>query len=32
MPISQQMRAVLYEGKSPQLAVEQLMSRSLKRE
>jgi glycerol-3-phosphate dehydrogenase (NAD(P)+) len=32
MPIAQQMRAVLYEGKPPRKAVEELMLRSLKRE
>jgi glycerol-3-phosphate dehydrogenase (NAD(P)+) len=32
MPIAQQMRAVLYEAKSPRNAVEELMSRRLKRE
>jgi glycerol-3-phosphate dehydrogenase (NAD(P)+) len=32
MPIALQMRAVLYEGRSPREAVEQLMSRTLKRE
>jgi glycerol-3-phosphate dehydrogenase (NAD(P)+) len=32
MPIALQMRAVLYEGKPPRDAVEQLMSRTLKRE
>lgn len=32
MPIAQQMRAVLYEGKAPQEAVDELMLRSLKRE
>jgi glycerol-3-phosphate dehydrogenase (NAD(P)+) len=32
MPIALQMRAVLYEGKPPREAVEQLMSRTLKRE
>lgn len=32
MPIAEQMRAVLYEGKSPRAAVEELMLRSLKRE
>jgi glycerol-3-phosphate dehydrogenase (NAD(P)+) len=32
MPIAFQMRAVLYEGRAPQAAVEELMSRSLKRE
>jgi len=32
MPISLQMRAVLYEGKPPREAVDQLMLRSLKRE
>jgi glycerol-3-phosphate dehydrogenase (NAD(P)+) len=32
MPIAAQMRAVLYEGKPPRLAVDQLMLRSLKRE
>lgn len=32
MPIAEQMRAVLYEGKAPRAAVEELMLRSLKRE
>ncbi len=32
MPIAQQMRAVLYEGRTPRAAVEELMSRRLKRE
>jgi glycerol-3-phosphate dehydrogenase (NAD(P)+) len=32
MPIARQMRAVLYEGKSPRDALEELMLRSLKRE
>ncbi len=32
MPIAQQMRAVLYEGKPPREAVEELMLRRLKRE
>jgi len=32
MPIARQMRAVLYEGKPPREAVDQLMLRSLKRE
>jgi glycerol-3-phosphate dehydrogenase (NAD(P)+) len=32
MPIAQQMRAVLYEGKPPRTAVEELMLRTLKRE
>jgi glycerol-3-phosphate dehydrogenase (NAD(P)+) len=32
MPIAREMRAVLYEGKSPRQAVEDLMLRSLKRE
>jgi glycerol-3-phosphate dehydrogenase (NAD(P)+) len=32
MPIAQQMRAVLYEGKPPRDGVEELMLRSLKRE
>ncbi|HYG61361.1 MAG TPA: NAD(P)H-dependent glycerol-3-phosphate dehydrogenase [Thermoanaerobaculia bacterium] len=32
MPITQQMVAVLYEGKDPRLAVEQLMTRELKAE
>jgi glycerol-3-phosphate dehydrogenase (NAD(P)+) len=32
MPIAQQMRAVLYEGKLPREAVGELMLRSLKRE
>ena len=32
MPITQQMRAVLYEGKAPGEAVDELMLRSLKRE
>lgn len=32
MPIAEQMRAVLYEGKPPREAVEELMQRSLKRE
>jgi len=32
MPIALQMRAVLYEGKSPREAVDELMLRSLKRE
>jgi glycerol-3-phosphate dehydrogenase (NAD(P)+) len=32
MPIAEQMRAVLYEGKSPRAAVDELMLRSLKRE
>jgi glycerol-3-phosphate dehydrogenase (NAD(P)+) len=32
MPIAEQMRAVLYEGKPPREAVEELMLRSLKRE
>jgi glycerol-3-phosphate dehydrogenase (NAD(P)+) len=32
MPIAEQMRAVLYEGKSPRAAVDDLMLRSLKRE
>jgi len=32
MPIAEQMRAVLYEGKSPREAVEELMLRTLKRE
>ncbi len=30
--VSEQMKAVLYEGRSPRQAVEQLMLRSLKRE
>ena len=32
MPIAEQMRAVLYEGKSPRTALDDLMLRSLKRE
>jgi glycerol-3-phosphate dehydrogenase (NAD(P)+) len=32
MPIAEQMRAVLYEGKSPRAAVDDLMLRTLKRE
>jgi glycerol-3-phosphate dehydrogenase (NAD(P)+) len=32
MPIARQMKAVLYEGKPPREALEQLMLRSLKRE
>ena len=32
MPIAQQMRAVLHQGKEPQAAVDELMLRSLKRE
>jgi glycerol-3-phosphate dehydrogenase (NAD(P)+) len=32
MPIAEQMRAVLHEGKSPRVAVDELMLRSLKRE
>jgi glycerol-3-phosphate dehydrogenase (NAD(P)+) len=32
MPIAEQMRAVLYDRKSPRTAVEELMLRSLKRE
>jgi glycerol-3-phosphate dehydrogenase (NAD(P)+) len=32
MPIAEQMRAVLHEGKSPRVAVDDLMLRSLKRE
>jgi glycerol-3-phosphate dehydrogenase (NAD(P)+) len=32
MPIAEQMRAVLYDGKSPRAAAEELMLRSLKRE
>jgi len=32
LPISSQMRSVLYEGKPPREAVDELMSRSLKRE
>ena len=32
MPIAEQMRAVLYEGRSPREAVDALMIRSLKRE
>ena len=32
MPIAEQMRAVLYEGRSAREGVEQLMLRSLKRE
>jgi glycerol-3-phosphate dehydrogenase (NAD(P)+) len=32
MPIAEQMRAVLYEGRSPRVAVDALMLRSLKRE
>jgi glycerol-3-phosphate dehydrogenase (NAD(P)+) len=32
MPIVQQMKAVLYEGKPPAEAVDELMLRSLKRE
>lgn len=32
MPIATQMRAVLYEGRAPRAAVEELMSRRLKRE
>jgi glycerol-3-phosphate dehydrogenase (NAD(P)+) len=32
MPIARQMRAVLYEGKSPRVAVDELMLRSLKKE
>jgi len=32
MPISRQMKAVLYEGRSPQEALDELMLRSLKRE
>jgi glycerol-3-phosphate dehydrogenase (NAD(P)+) len=32
MPIAEQMRAVLHEGKSPRVAAEELMLRSLKRE
>ena len=32
MPIAEQMRAVLYEGKSPREGVEELMLRTLKRE
>jgi glycerol-3-phosphate dehydrogenase (NAD(P)+) len=32
MPIADQMRAILYEGKTPRAAVEELMLRSLKRE
>jgi glycerol-3-phosphate dehydrogenase len=32
MPIAQQMKAVLYEGKPPRAALEELMLRSLKRE
>jgi glycerol-3-phosphate dehydrogenase (NAD(P)+) len=32
MPIAQQMREVLYHGKPPRAAVEDLMMRSLKRE
>jgi glycerol-3-phosphate dehydrogenase (NAD(P)+) len=32
MPIVQQMKAVLYEGKPPRQAVDELMLRSLKRE
>jgi glycerol-3-phosphate dehydrogenase (NAD(P)+) len=32
MPIAQQMRAVLYQGKPPREAVEELMLRRLKRE
>ena len=32
MPIARQMRAVLYEGKAPRAALDELMLRSLKRE
>jgi glycerol-3-phosphate dehydrogenase (NAD(P)+) len=32
LPIAQQMRAVLYEGRTPRAAVEELMTRRLKRE
>ena len=32
MPIARQMRAVLYEGKAPREALDELMLRSLKRE
>jgi len=32
MPIARQMKAVLYEGKAPRLATDELMLRSLKRE
>jgi glycerol-3-phosphate dehydrogenase (NAD(P)+) len=32
MPIAEQMRAVLYEGKPPREGVEELMLRTLKRE
>jgi glycerol-3-phosphate dehydrogenase (NAD(P)+) len=32
MPIARQMKAVLYEGKSPRTALDELMLRSLKRE
>lgn len=32
LPIARQMKAVLYDGKSPRLAVDELMLRSLKRE
>ena len=32
MPIVRQMRAVLYQGKPPREALEELMLRSLKRE
>jgi glycerol-3-phosphate dehydrogenase (NAD(P)+) len=32
MPIAQQMRAVLYEGKAPREGVDELMLRTLKRE
>ena len=32
MPIVEQMRAVLYEGKPPRMAVDELMLRTLKRE
>jgi len=32
MPIAQQMAAVLYEGKDPRRAVEELMTRELKSE
>jgi glycerol-3-phosphate dehydrogenase len=32
MPIARQMRAVLYEGKPPREALDELMLRSLKRE
>ena len=32
MPIARQMKAVLYEGKPPRTALDELMLRSLKRE